>query len=520
MSVGSAGLRLRRVPRTDYAATFEPIRENSPFFRIHSAGPRRPTPGFDATPRDAATCRAHQRPLTARSDAHCGERTVRPPTAGSGRSTRPTTARSDASLARLCAMPLAPRRQLRAPPAETPKGRWEVHGLPPPGTPRRPPPAPRPRSLLAADDTDAGTERVVSQLELTNFESRGEVCGEDGLSTSTGALVALKSVANGMKDYHLTRTLFHLAKLENLPALRAVRNMGEHAFVARVEEYAEQFGTQRLDRPGFHAWLGDVLCIPLTRVDSDLLFDAFDDNRSGTVDEAELVGGVKNMLFARERALVLFLRKLLSDVRATVGTIMSDVEAQDLLNALVSVTQRRFPGIREVVSKVRSDFAPFMQQCQVPTAEFCRALQTAPLIAHVFAVMYDDASLPDSPPPPPTPDPDDDVAAMPRVLRQAERDAAALAHSSTAKSEASLTMEASQSGLVGNVKVPRRPAPRKVVKSRRGLDTLHPAFVADSHLASERSAKNDAPEHDNPRWFIRNGTVWCATDSLGEVVVE
>jgi hypothetical protein len=130
-------------------------------------------------------------------------------------------------------------------------------------------------------------------------------------------------------------------------------------------------------------------------------------------------------------------------------------------------------------------------------------------------VLRDDATFPPSPTPPPTPDPDRDLAQLPALEAEAEARAAAKAALEAAglsemQSATSVTMESSL------MRAPRRkPKPPKPQSILSKLDTAHPGFRADENVVPSRSAQ-DVPEHEDAKFFIRHGGVWCHTTARGE----
>ena len=344
----------------------------------------------------------------------------------------------------------------------------------------------------------------------------------------------MRTVADGGKDYHLTRSRFHAEMLGNLDALRVLRNVAEDDLMSRLTELRDRFGSVRLGRSDFHTWLGALVQRHVGRSESDLIFDSFDDNHSGGVDEEEFIMGLQSILYGRIRSRVLFVRQLLGDVRATAGTIMSSVEAEDLLGALKEFAARKFDPaeVERAVDVARRQVKKFEQQYQIPTAEFCRALEVSPLIAHVIAIMRDDATLPPSPTPPPTPDPARDIDLLPRAEAQAEEEQRRLKQEAALRGEesANLAATASMSPLMSDAsasfsgspqqtrkKQPKKAKPAPVLSK---LDTTHPGFHADEFLSQSREQAEGVFEHDGPEWFIRNGSVWLRTELMGEVPIE
>jgi len=342
-------------------------------------------------------------------------------------------------------------------------------------------------------------------------------------------MAGMRSVADGGKDYHLTRTQFHGQMLGNLATLKALRSIPEQELMDRLVALREQFGTSRLGRTDFHAWLAALVQRRVGRGESDIIFDAFDDNSSGGIDEDEFVRGLKSILYERKRSLVLFVRQLLGDVRATAGTIMSAHECDELLEALREFARRKFPAaeVDRAIAVARRQVSEFQQQYQIPTAEFCRALEVSPLVAHVLAIMRDDATLPPSPTPPPTPDPERDLQLLPRVEAKAEEELRLRREAAAKGEEASLnaTMSVASGSLtvnpsasykpVAKTKKPRGAKPAPVLSK---LDTTHPGFRADEFRA-DREQHEGVEEHDGAEWFIRNGSVWVRTEMMGEVPV-
>jgi hypothetical protein len=337
---------------------------------------------------------------------------------------------------------------------------------------------------------------------------------------SPGSFAGMKTVANGLKDYHLTRTLFHSMMLGNLKVMRVLRDTPEEELRHRLEALRARFGSARLGRTDFHVWIMELTnTTHLTRVESDIIFDAFDDNRSGGVDDEEFVQGLQSVLYDQDRVLVMFTRKLLGDVRATIGTVMSEGEVNALLSAIGNLARRKFPHIDTAIEVAARNIGEFTQQSQVPTTEFCRALQVSPLISVVFNSLNDDGTFPKSPTPPPTPDPIRDIPRLAKVEAEAEEALKAAdrelqdAVLQQLTSSASLTIEAS---LAGPPKRKPKPPPPPSVLSV--LDVAHPGFRADESI-DQRRCLAEVQEHDRPKWYTRGGIVWCKTRSQGEFMV-
>ncbi len=458
-----------------------------PFFRVASASTSRPS---------------SLRPSGPNPQSPPGSLKGTPPS-------RPSTARSDFTrtwiLRRHCEPSKSSSSETATPRSTDTRGLWTKHLLPPPGSPRFRSSASRRERPVDAETPQAAADQV--RQELTAFDARLSLDS----SVKVGTLSQPKaSTVNGAKDYLLTRTLFHAQMLSGLTSIKQLLSISEDELNTRLDQLRRRYGAARFGRHDFHIWLSELAQTQLLRSETDAVFASLDDGRSGSVDEHDVVLGLQAVLHGRHRTLLNFVRTLLGDVRATVGTVMNANEVNDLLDAIASVSRRRYPEVDHALLIVKRSMGEFTQQAQVPTFEFCRALQVNPLISRILSELQEDGRLPPSPPPPPSPDPDRDVSRVPLVAPPPPPQSTEDSNGGTLSMEASLTRLPAR-------KVPKKPqAAAGPVLGK--LDVAHPGFRADVNLNLSK-VNEPISESTDADWFIRNSVVWCRT-AQGEVPVD
>lgn len=347
------------------------------------------------------------------------------------------------------------------------------------------------------------------------------------------------------KDYPIVRAIFQLSIISNLVAFQAIRAMGEASLVSQLNDQRRVRGNRRLNKAEFFHSLCELLKFRVDRVESDLLFETFDDNGSGGVDEDEFIAGVRLVLQDQDALLTVHAKRTLYDPRTTSGSVMSSFEADMLAGALERHCGQRYPIVVGEIQTLRAALVSATLHNQLPTLAFVKAMSKSPVLLAVLEKLRDDGSLP----PPPedgvagaclrggtkSPDPDDippvgvvDGAAGGRKGSKGKRTSDSQAPNGTPA--AAPAAAAGSGGAKPGIAIHRRPGAASeasgdgasggvATSTSAGLDLTSVRFKADEAVNQER-LHDHPPEHEEPVWYLRNGAVFCETARFGPVIVE
>lgn len=341
------------------------------------------------------------------------------------------------------------------------------------------------------------------------------------------------------KDYQLIRMLFSIELMDNTAANKLIRQVGEEALVNKLALIRQRFGAKRLNKEEFHHAMELVIGVgKVNRMESDMFFDMFDTNMSGGIDETEFLAGIRMTLHDKQRSLASYCRRLM-DARA-IGTVITMMEIELLLNAVVSICDKQYPGCAKDAQAVIDELTPQAHHSQVPLIFFRAAVTDTKVLSTALREMSVDAALPKVPTPPPSPTP---VAAFQEIAKTV------LGNSKNNRRAAGGGLTRNPSDL-GN-QTPRPPnistgsavtdplspptaadkklsdASEPVVKSPKSkflnnasnpesvLDIHNKRFRADECLRPGQEQEDHPPEHYNPVWCLRNGVVWKSSDLTG-----
>ena len=202
-----------------------------------------------------------------------------------------------------------------------------------------------------------------------------------------------------------------------------------------------------------------------------------------------------------------YLKRLLGDLHAAVGTIMSQLEVNVLLSSFEKYCTGKYPELPAAVKEIAATVDVSVHQCQVPTSAFCSAVTNNVIASGILATLTEDARFPRSPTPPPSPDPDRDG----RGLRKSRRRPSQLARHLEEWREHVTGGAAGVSPSKGGAGA-HSPSGKGGASTGAGLNMSHPRFKADECMAGEANdirAHGHPPEHATLRYFSLNNHVWA-----------
>lgn len=350
------------------------------------------------------------------------------------------------------------------------------------------------------------------------------------------------------RDYHLVKTLFSLAMLHNSGATKIMRSIGTQEIERRMQG---RYGSRRLNKDDFYHELCEILVGHVVeRHDTDMLFDMFDTNGSGVVDEGEFLSGMKMTQQDHSRSIVSYCKRI-TELRSAVGAVITMMEAKIMLDAMCEVCHLRFPGIVNDAKRVLEILLPQSHHSQVPLHTFRQCVTSLPSLDAALQALSADATLPPPPPPVPSPDPERDIADV-AASAAAQFKTDSMAEDGEASPSRNRSRGITPAAAVNNaaargkgVDVPFKPngaggASRNSLDEQEDggggtdgsggtkkpsanatpdlsnltpQDARHPKFRADLHMRKGQELEEHPLEPDRPVWYLRDGVVWRSSDT-------
>ena len=333
---------------------------------------------------------------------------------------------------------------------------------------------------------------------------------------------------------------------------RLLRGMGEAQILARHQAVVRRLGYRRLNREEFQNHIGDIVGAAegsVTRRDTDAIFDLFDTNSSGFLDDREIVSGFHWIMQGPDetrRIIAAYCKQFLA-ARNVMEAVVSLMEVEIMAKAVCETCEGRYPGVTQDAINIVGFLANHARLGQVsslsgfvPYPLFFQVVQRSPIFGKVIRVLKIDGTLPPELPRTRSADPAREIGTMVHIAEtlvegeegrrgggreqrggggagQSLRNTTASAPGSGGQKKNGSGSDGSAGGATHNADDDGDDGGGDgdagsgglggTGGSSRGLfDCAHPRFRAD--MCAQPPGYRPTPEHDSPVWALRNGVLW------------
>lgn len=368
-----------------------------------------------------------------------------------------------------------------------------------------------------------------AQLSLEGFEN-------SILPSMSGDDSAANRAVGGSerRSQELIRRLFSLRLSENSLVRRRLTAKGCDAVLRDMNSVAQRHGVHMMTMDAFHIALSEVLAVKgemnLPPSESRMIFNLFDDNRSGIVDLDEFEQGVRLLLQDESVVLTTHCRYLICDPHTPIDGAIAILEIDLMFDATLHYHSEAGPfskgihRLKEAMHRTRLLMWKAAHHGQIDVSMFRAFVSSEPYLHDAVLALPMSGDGQDARKPPPSPDPLTVVGALSSVHLRGHRSGGRSHNDEEADGGDNLASSA-QKGAKASADSPPEKAQQPSTTNTshaKGIayDALdHFSLKADEFIVGNTERQRNATETGNPEYYSLRDQVYRRVEGEPDIPI-